>query len=93
MKTRRTETHLTPAALVSHTMIRIQGEQEGEALEARRLAERIDVLQQHDAILVAAGLYPETVSFGDGVHLLLNAGFRADIRDEGPNGEDLGAGD
>ncbi|MCB9746351.1 MAG: hypothetical protein H6740_27490 [Alphaproteobacteria bacterium] len=29
--------------------------------------------------------------FGDGVHLLLNAGFRADIRDEGPNGEDLGA--
>lgn len=30
MKTRRTETHLTPAALVSHTMIRIQGEQEGD---------------------------------------------------------------
>ena len=29
MKTRRTETHLT-AALVSRTMIRIQGEQEGD---------------------------------------------------------------
>ncbi|MCB9745480.1 MAG: hypothetical protein H6741_28390 [Alphaproteobacteria bacterium] len=29
--------------------------------------------------------------FGEGVHLLLNAGFRVDIRDEGPNGEDLGS--
>jgi hypothetical protein len=30
MKTRLTEAHLTPAALVSHTMIRIQGEQDGD---------------------------------------------------------------
>lgn len=30
MKTRSTDTHLTPAALVSHTMIRIQGEQVGD---------------------------------------------------------------
>ncbi|MCA9553318.1 MAG: hypothetical protein KC933_24995, partial [Myxococcales bacterium] len=32
---------------------------------------------QHDAILVAAGLYPETVSFGDGVHLF--GGYSADF--------------
>jgi hypothetical protein len=30
MKTRVTEAHLTPAALVSHTMIRIQGDQDGD---------------------------------------------------------------
>lgn len=30
MNTRSTDTHLTPAALVSHTMIRIQGEQVGD---------------------------------------------------------------
>ncbi len=30
MKTRLTETHLTPAALVSHTIVRIQGEQTGD---------------------------------------------------------------
>lgn len=30
MKTRLTETHLTPAALVSHTIIRLQGEQDGD---------------------------------------------------------------
>jgi hypothetical protein len=30
MKTRLTEAHLIPAALVSHTMIRIQGEQDGD---------------------------------------------------------------
>lgn len=30
MKSRSTDTHLTPAALVSHTMIRIQGEQVGD---------------------------------------------------------------
>lgn len=30
MKTRSTDNHLTPAALVSHTMIRIQGEQVGD---------------------------------------------------------------
>lgn len=30
MKTRLTEAHLTPAALVSHTMIRIQGDQDGD---------------------------------------------------------------
>jgi hypothetical protein len=30
MKTRLTEAHLAPAALVSHTMIRIQGEQDGD---------------------------------------------------------------
>ncbi|MCH9729308.1 MAG: hypothetical protein K0U84_06465, partial [Actinomycetia bacterium] len=30
MTTRFTEAHLTPAALVSHTMIRIQGEQDGD---------------------------------------------------------------
>jgi hypothetical protein len=30
MKTRLTEAHLVPAALVSHTMIRIQGDQDGD---------------------------------------------------------------
>ncbi len=30
MKTRLTETHLSPAALVSHTLIRIQGEQDAD---------------------------------------------------------------
>ncbi len=30
MKTRSTDVHVTPAALVSHTMIRIQGDQDGD---------------------------------------------------------------
>lgn len=30
MKTRLTESHMSPAALVSHTLIRIQGEQDGD---------------------------------------------------------------
>ena len=30
MKTRSTEAHVTPAALISHTIVRIQGVQDGD---------------------------------------------------------------
>jgi len=35
MATRSTDLNVTPAALVSHTMIRIQGDQDGDMVKSR----------------------------------------------------------